>query len=288
MNRERSSGSPDRTRVRPLVKRRAQEGDAAFRAYGIGVSIRTECLEVLERLAAYLPPGWEPVRPSRIHRFYAISRGASSNGSAYVLHVNARPMLEGDDLGELLANLALDLRLYIAEHARGRIFVHAGVVGWRGRAIVLPGRSSSGKTTLVRALVRCGAIYYSDEYAVFDRRGYVHPFPTLLFLRREDALSAHLPIEALGGSVGTTPLPVGLIAITAYGPTRQQRWRRLSPGEALLELLAHTVPARRRPASVLAALSRVVSHASALKGKRGEAEPTAQMILDRYASWSES
>jgi hypothetical protein len=34
--------------------------------------------------------------------------------------------------------------------------------------------SYSGKTTLVSELIRAGATYYSDEYAVIDERGRVH------------------------------------------------------------------------------------------------------------------
>ena len=51
----------------------------------------------------------------------------------------------------------------------------AGVVGWENRAIVMPGASFAGKTTLVRAWLEAGATYYSDEFAVLDRAGRVHP-----------------------------------------------------------------------------------------------------------------
>ena len=65
----------------------------------------------------------------------------------------------------------------MAAETRERVFVHAGVVGWKGHAIVIPGRSRSGKTTLVAELVKAGAEYYSDEFAVLDAEGRVHPFP---------------------------------------------------------------------------------------------------------------
>jgi len=60
------------------------------------------------------------------------------------------------------------------------------VVAWRGRAILLPGRSYVGKSTLVMELVRAGAVYYSDEYAVLDARGRVHPFAQPVALREPD------------------------------------------------------------------------------------------------------
>ncbi len=266
--------------VPSLLKDSSRICDFAFRAYGVRIGIRTDHPDVLARILAHLPPGWEPLESSRVERLYAVYRGASTDDSAYVLYADARQMLQTVELELLLSNLVLDLQLYIAERAHDRVFVHAGVVGWRGHALVLPGRSHSGKTLLVRALVRHGATYYSDEYAVFDRQGRVHPFPTPLLLRREDEGELPTSIERLGGAVGTAPLPVGLIVITAYDPAGRWRPRHLSPGEALLELLAHTISARRHPALALAALSRVVSQAIALKGKRGEAEPTARAILE--------
>jgi hypothetical protein len=47
----------------------------------------------------------------------------------------------------------------------------------------------------------------------------------------------------------------------------------------VLELLAHTLPARRRPGRVLDALTQAVAQASVLRGTRGEAEETARQIL---------
>src|SRR5688500_445713 len=49
------------------------------------------------------------------------------------------------------------LRITVAEHAVDRVFIHAGVVGCRGRAVVIPASSFRGKTTLVAELVKRGA-----------------------------------------------------------------------------------------------------------------------------------
>ena len=168
--------------------------------------------------------------------------------------------------------------------ARRRLFVHAGVVGWRGRAIVIPGASLSGKSSLVAALVRAGATYYSDysdEYAVFDARGRVHPFPTALSIRDgTNGKPRRCAVEALGGRSGVAPLPVGLVVITTYRAGAAWRGRPLSPGRAMLELLRHTVPARRRPRSAIATLRTVAASATVLKGVRGEAEPMRAWLLE--------
>jgi hypothetical protein len=75
-----------------------------------------------------------------------------------------------------LHRLQKEVYVYVAEHSQDRVFIHAGVVAVDGKAVVLPGKSHAGKSTLVWALVRAGATYYSDEYAVFDRKGEVYLF----------------------------------------------------------------------------------------------------------------
>ncbi|MGH7408750.1 MAG: hypothetical protein ACREKF_12185, partial [Candidatus Methylomirabilales bacterium] len=139
-----------------------------------------------------------------------------------------------------------------------------------------------GKTTLVAALVRAGATYYSDEYAVFDARGRVHPYPKPLSIRGENGGQPRkCPAEALGGLPGVKPLPVGLVAGTAYQPGARWRPRLLSPGQGVLTLLAKAVAARRRPKTALATLLRVVSRAPVLKGARGEAEEVLAAMLEQ-------
>jgi hypothetical protein len=42
----------------------------------------------------------------------------------------------------------LNWRLTVAEFAVGRVFIHAGVIAWKGQAVVMPDRSFYGKTAL--------------------------------------------------------------------------------------------------------------------------------------------
>jgi hypothetical protein len=185
------------------------------------------------------------------------------------------------DLDELLESLESNLHFVTAVSARDRLFVHAGVVGWRGQAVVIPGRSFSGKSRFVAALVRAGAIYFSDEYAVFDDQGWVHPYPKPLSIRGPDGEPARrYPVEALGGRAAIDPLPVGLVALTVYRPGARWSPVRLSSGQALLAMLENTVLARSRPDVALSTLQRVASGAWALSGERGEAEEAVAVLQD--------
>ncbi len=257
-----------------------------FVSYGRRIGIRVNDPEVLEHLPGFLPPGWKPAVSPIVDHLYSLLVGAAGARSTIrrfnLLYAGPARLARTMKLDGVFEALESNLHLTIAGAARGRLFVHAGVVGWRGRAIVLPGRTFSGKTTLVAALVRAGATYYSDEYAVFDARGRVHPYPIALSLREEAGeRSQKCPAEALGGLLGAEPLPVGLVVLSRYQPGGRWRPRLLSPGQAMLELLANTVAARRRPKGALATLQQVVSHAPILKGTRGEAKETVGALSDK-------
>ena len=75
---------------------------------------------------------------------------------------------------------------------------HAGVVGWRGRAIVIPGRSHAGKSTLVAELVRRGAVYYCDEFAVLHETGRVHPYRRTPVLTQVSYTLSSPPVKQRG------------------------------------------------------------------------------------------
>lgn len=198
------------------------------------------------------------------------------------LYDSATLQLETADLHEVLEQLASSLQLSVAVHARDYLFVHAGVVGWQGRAIVIPGSSFSGKTELVAALVRAGATYYSDEFAVFDQQAYVHPYPKPISLRHGNGVHpTRYPVEHLGGHTGDEPLPVGVIVLSQYEPEARWHPRVLSPAEALLGLLEHTVLVRDQPERSLTILERAASGALTLASERGEATELIQPLLHR-------
>ena len=207
-------------------------------------------------------------------------RGEGRVRRFHLLYAGAELVARSLDPEVVFERFESDLQLYVAERAPRRVFVHAGVVGWKGRAVVLPGRSLSGKTTLVAELVRAGADYYSDEYAVIDREGRVHPYARPLAVREGDGLrQTRRTAEEFGGSAGEGPLPVGLVIVSRY--ERGTGWcpSPLTPGECVLELLSNTVPARRSPARAMGVLTRAAAGATAFAGPRGEAAVVAQAIM---------
>jgi len=258
-----------------------------IKSFGKHVGFRTDTPGVLEQFLDLMPPGWERSDELAVRRLYSLRVGGEGNRKGVrrynVLYMNAVRFERSLDFQYILDRLESDLHLYIADRAPRRIFVHAGVVAYGGKAIVLPGRTMAGKTTLVEALLRLGATYYSDEFAVLSETGRVYPYAKPLSVRPNGKEERAVAIDpsAYGAEVGTRGIPVGVVALTTYKPGVHFRPRGLHGGKAILELLRDTVPARRAPRRSLKTLERLVSSATVLKGARGEADATAEILLRR-------
>jgi hypothetical protein len=266
------------SRSRPTrLDRLEWRAGACFRSHGLRVGVRLNRGELLPELLARLPPGARPASSPVVDRIFSLWAGGRAR-----VYAGADRRVRTHDVGEALAALETAIRQGIATAAPRRTFVHAGVVGWRGRAIVVPGESRSGKTTLVAALTRRGATYLSDEYAVFDAKGRVHPFAKPLSIRPPSGCDRHassVPAAELGARVGHRALPIGLVVFTRH--RRGAAWApsSLTQGRAVLEMLRHAVPARLRPEAVLQALCAAAANARLLESERGEADETAELLL---------
>ena len=162
-----------------------------FVAYGVRIALRVDSRALLDTLEQdparmHLPFGWcavedhEPDAPVAVS--YELLTGASG-GESYRVHAGTNLVADVRGLTDAGRAVAAHAEPFVAERAPDHLFVHAGVVGWEGRAIVMPGASFAGKTTLVQAWLEAGATYYSDEFAVLDRAGRVHPFARPLAIR---------------------------------------------------------------------------------------------------------
>jgi hypothetical protein len=261
-----------------------------FKAFGLAIGIGTDDAQVMSQLLDRMPPGSTPTsqQPQRLYTLHSISRTlqpARAGNHAQIAETRderaAQVLLTRSvNLADVLEVFESDLQLQVAEMCSEKVFVHAGVVGWNGKAIVVPGKSCAGKTTLITGLVRAGATYYSDEYAVFDDEGRVHSYSRPPRIRTAEGKSRiEFEPEMFEGERELEPLPLGYIVVTQYQTGARWQPRRLSPGQAVLALLQNTVAIRRRPDSCLAALSRASSSAITVQSARGEADETALLLL---------
>ena len=174
------------------------------------------------------------------------------------------------------------LRLWVAEFSEENVFIHAGVVGWKEKAIIIPGNSFQGKTTLTAALVKKGALYFSDEYAVLDENSMVYPFPKTLSLRGviDPYSQLETPIEEIGGRVAAEPLRPGLVLITEFEEGAPWLPEILSAGNGIMAILPHTITINHKPRLSLEVLKKLTTDALIVKSKRGEADEFAEQFLD--------
>ncbi len=259
----------------------------SFISYGVRIGIRANKPGILDKFLPVLPPDWKPSSSSVVERMYSIIAGGQGPRPNIrllnIIYSGAFRLARTADLQTAIDAFESDLQLYVAEMSPRRVFVHAGVVGWRGQAVIIPGRSYSGKSTLTAELVKAGATYYSDEYAVLDEQGRVHHYARPIGIREhgEFEKATKYAVETLGGRPGSKPLPVKLVLVSRYKPGARWQPRQLSAGEGALALLANTVSARREPENALTALNQAVSCATVVKGNRGEARQVIDYIFEK-------
>jgi len=262
----------------------------AFECHGAVIAVQVDDPALLAHAASDLPVGAAPcgadAPPAAVYRWR--STAEPTDGRRHVVTVDCtlrnRPVtvVRTDAPAEAARQIRHDAEFRVALHAPDRLFLHAAAVAWQGRAIVIPGHSHAGKSTLTAALLRAGAGYLSDEYAVLDAEGVVHPFARPLHMRPPTpGPSREVPAAVYGGRTIEEPLPIGMVISTAYRKGARWRPRTMTRGEVALTLFERAVVAQTRPAYTLAQIATATrGDVVGLRGWRGDADETAARILE--------
>ena len=249
--------------------------------FGVTVEVTVSGPTLMGSMPPYLPPGWKTISDSETQPEHsaALLKEAGPH-ECYSVIIDGQQIAQWKEEDNALQSFQSYLQLLVAENSPHFIFIHAGVVSWRGEALLLPGRSFAGKSTLVAALLQAGADYCSDEYAVLDLEGRVLPYPRRISLRQQDGTKTKPPaLETFGCRVEQRPLSASLIALTQYHPEGKWQPRLITSGEAALALLDNTVPARSRPRQSLDAIVQMLDGTQCLSTPRGEAKLAAEALL---------
>jgi hypothetical protein len=158
--------------------------------------------------------------------------------------------------------------------------VHAGTVMYGGRALLFPGVSHAGKSSLVREMVRRGATYFSDEYALIDAEGQVHPYPRPLLVRDGNPEQHPVLAQDLNARIGAAAAPLGWIFALAY--SKESKWSvaPVSQSEALMILLCNTPHTLAQSPEMVGFFQRAVASAACLAGQRSEAADAVEKIIE--------
>jgi hypothetical protein len=260
------------------------EHGAGLISHGVPFRLLAESVVLLDRMKQHVPHGSVPGKglPGDAREF-ALRRAPGTSG--YEVFANEDLLEDAEALDDALILLGAHMIIHVAEHAPEFVFVHAGVVAWEDRALLLPGASHAGKSTLVAELVRAGATYYSDEFALLDSDGRVHPFTRDIRMRQPGAPDqVPLPLKQLDGRAGTGPLPVSMVVFAEFAEHARWAPEAMTPGRAVLELLLYSTPVQRTPDRTLATLTAMVRHARVWKSQRGEAAVAACSLLAALAT----
>ncbi len=234
-------------------------------AYGATIGIGVDAAFMTPVLQRHLPDNVTPA-------------DGDAEGGAVDAWIAVRASGRHEALEDVIEAFDSQLRFAVAQFARDKIFIHGGVVGWKGRAAIFPGKSHAGKTHLVSEMIKAGADYFSDDHAVIDSDGLVHPWFKPLSIRAVPyARQRDVPPSTFGARVAPAALPIGLVLSTRFAADAVWNPVRASPSEGALELMANAVAARIYPARVMEVVSTVATRAPVFRTER----PDAQAVIPR-------
>lgn len=177
--------------------------------------------------------------------------------------------------------LERSLAVFAAHRLDKLVAVHAAVLVWDGRALLVPAVSGGGKSTLTRAAHQAGATVHSDEYALLDpATGLVTGWNRPVRILTDDDGG----VDRLDIAVASDPVPVGGIAFVTHDPASTNQWSNISRGTAIGRLLTHTICASTRPNDSLDAALAVTEGSALVAGTRGEAASAIAQLLALTAS----
>jgi hypothetical protein len=251
----------------------------AIRACGISIAILCDDSLVLETLNRFLLP-WAP-RTSDSQTSEVFSIEPSGASGRFSIRRRDELIAAAEEPQHLFTALQRAVDDAIVEHLSGFCVIHAGVAAIGDSIVLLPGSSGSGKTTLVAELVRRGAEYYSDEYALVDECGRVHPYPRALMLRDAEGIQHPILPQDLNARVGAEPKPVARVLLLQVQPDSSHglNLQRLNQSEGMLRLLQHTPQTLDRKPGILKPIGALAASAAFFTGTRGEVAGAAEEIL---------
>ena len=255
----------------------AEEVVLVLTGFGVGISVSdTSSLAIADRLAALMPAELLGGVDDGVQLAFVVEPGQRGGVSVGVDDDPRRTFLTAS---QAVTWLRGQIDEAMARRATEEMFVHAGVVGWRGRAILLPGRSGTGKTSLVAALVDRGAVYYSDDFAPITAEGLVSSYARAPSVRRDPR-----PTRCIESPVRTQarpPLPISLVVATSFQSGAGWHPAVVRGAAAMLTLLDNVIMAREQPRRALATVKTIASSCVTLSGSRPEAREIAGDLLGR-------
>ena len=262
----------------------SRSGEFGFSIHAFDSSICVQCAdaEIYETVERYVFPPLSRVTfaPDSAHIHLQVDRdttgfsvllGHTLVASASLLHDAALAAVKA--LDEAVVHRMKTLRA-----------IHAGAVLIKEKALLLPGLTHAGKSSLVAELLSRGASCFSDEYALIDAEGCIHSYPRPLLLRNGGPSQSLVLPRELNAGYALRTAPVGWIMALDYGVGEAWNVHRMSQGEATMLLLRNTPHEMAQSPEMIEFFLRATSNAVCYEGKRCDVAEAATHILDLIES----
>ena len=148
--------------LKPVTDTTSAPESLVLRCYGVELRVLDAAgLWLCDRLRQTLPPEFAPAAASSHAAIDYVVTTVVAEGSIeqteYLVTCDAVAVFATAVPDDVYWWVRRDIDRTVARRCQHMLFVHAGVVAWRGVAIVIPGRDPVGKSTVVSALVGYGA-----------------------------------------------------------------------------------------------------------------------------------
>ncbi len=204
---------------------------------------------------------------------------------------------------EVLPHVEWAINWEVVRRLDSYLQLHAGVMERNGVGVVLPASPGSGKTTLCAGLLAHDWRFLSDEFALIDADGMIHPYPKALCIKEGSfEVMDHLGLELISprryrkGKKGrvayVNPRSVRAdsigqvcrlrhVVFPKYEAGAKPSLEPVTRGAAGFELAQLSFNLRKRGAEGMGVMMAALRHASCNRLVSGHIDATCD-LLDRY------
>lgn len=206
---------------------------------------------------------------------------------------------KSDNNIEIVNALMNEVKLDFLEAIDDSLALHAALVSYSGKSILLPGNSGTGKSLTTLGLLSLGCEYHTDEVVLHNpRKNTITPFVRPLMIKPYGTEAAKeligdqlnefmilgdtihsLPVEALNRHFGRhvqrkglnnesilhSPPAISAIVFPQYDAESRGELVSLSPAQTMLELFKNNVIARNLPDLGMTSLKQLVQQANGVR-----------------------
>jgi hypothetical protein len=272
----------------PSVRRGQDGAGAAYtvcvRLSSFSARVSSTCPLILNQLASLYPDATAPQRSAETTGplLAVVEESRQPGADRYWLRAASGEECSFAEARDVVAHLEYLINAAAAVGLGHHLLIHAGAVATSSSALILPGASGQGKSTLVTALAQGGLFYLSDELAVVDRSS-LKALPFLKPICLKDggyqALTSSFDLRgsfraqrADGVSVCYLPAPlpcppnaafrIGYVVLPVRRMGAALELKPTARAQALAELARNSLNLPRHGAAGLEAIARVVEGAA--------------------------